>query len=200
MLVPSSDGVQLAVHELGTTSPVGAGLPLLIAHATGFHGPLYQPLANELGGVAQSVAFDFRGHGDTALPVGHAPGNIDWERYGDDAIAMATWLAERAGEPIFAFGHSMGGACLLIAAHRNPTLFRRIIAFEPIVFPPIEPASDSPESMMVMSARRRRPAFPRSKRRSRTTRRSHRSTPLLPRHSTRTCDTASHSDRMVPFT
>lgn len=156
MRVPSSGGVELAVFELG-----GGGSPLLFSHATGFHGRSYQPMASELASDARCVAFDYRGHGDTPLPAGFAASDIDWQRYGDDATAMATWLAEQAGEPIVAFGHSMGGACLLMAAHRDPSLFRRIVAFEPIVFPHIEyRESDELESPMVASARRRRSSFP----------------------------------------
>lgn len=152
MLVPSTDGVQIALHDLG-----GTGSTLLVSHATGFHGRCYLPLAHELSASVHSVAFDYRGHGDTPRPTGA----IDWQSYGDDAEAMATWLAERTGGPIDAFGHSMGGACLLMAAHRNPSLFRRLVVFEPIVFPPAglgdaPPDGDSP---MVAGARRRRSSF-----------------------------------------
>lgn len=152
MLVPSTDGVQLAVHDLG-----GTGATLLISHATGFHGRCYLPLAAALAGNVHSIAFDYRGHGDTPRP----PGDVEWLRYGDDALAMAEWLAERTGGPIDAFGHSMGGAGLLMAAHRNPSLFRRIIAFEPIVFPPegLREAPPDMESPMVAGARRRRATF-----------------------------------------
>ena len=66
---------------------------------------------------------------------------------------METWVAKELCELVCAgfpahpdrigiFGHSMGGACLLMAAHRNPALFRRIVAFEPIVFPPTEYLAD----------------------------------------------------------
>jgi hypothetical protein len=79
MLVPSSDGVRLAVHDLG-----GTGSALLVSHATGFHGRCYLPLAHELIGTVHSVAFDYRGHGDTPRP----PGPIDWNAYGDDAVAI----------------------------------------------------------------------------------------------------------------
>lgn len=157
MRVPSTDGVQLAVHDLG-----GTGTPLLISHATGFHGRCYIPLAHELAASFHSTAFDYRGHGDTPRPAG----DIEWERYGDDAVAMATWLVEQSGGPIDAFGHSMGGACLLMAAHRAPDLFRRLVVFEPIVFPPGgiggPPAegADVFESPMVTAARRRRATFP----------------------------------------
>lgn len=156
MLIPSTDGVQIAVHDLG-----GSGTPLLVSHATGFHGRCYIPLADELATSFQSTAFDYRGHGDTPRPEGE----IDWDRYGDDAVAIATWLVERTGAPIDAFGHSMGGACLLIAAHRAPALFRRLVVFEPIVLPPGgiggTPADGAGgfESPMVAGARRRRATF-----------------------------------------
>lgn len=154
MRVPSTDGVQIAVHDLG-----GTGTPLLISHATGFHGRCYIPLADALASSFHSTAFDYRGHGDTRRPAG----DIDWERYGDDAVAMATWLVERTGAPIDAFGHSMGGGCLLMAAHRAPQLFRRLVVFEPIVFPPggvgDTPTGEGFESPMVVGARRRRTTF-----------------------------------------
>ena len=57
-----------------------------LSHATGFHGRCYVPLADALADRFHSVAFDYRGHGDTPLPAGDT---IDWERYGDDAEAMA---------------------------------------------------------------------------------------------------------------
>jgi len=156
MKVPSTDGVEIAVHDLGGTGP-----RLLISHATGFHGHCYDPLAEELAGRMHSIAFDYRGHGDTPRPAGE----VDWQRYGDDAEAMALWLVERnGGAPIDAFGHSMGGACLLIAAHRRPTLFRRLVLFEPIVFPPqgIRPqnSESGADNPMVAGARRRRATFP----------------------------------------
>ena len=155
MHIPSSGGVELAAFELAGQQ----GTPLLFSHATGFHGRCYQPMADALSDVARSVAFDYRGHGDTPAPPRAPAVGIDWQRYGDDATAMATWLAEEAGGPIVAFGHSMGAACLLIAAHRNPSLFRRIVAFEPIVFPPTDVVLGEFESPMVAGARRRRTSF-----------------------------------------
>jgi len=150
MRVPSTDGVEIAAHDLG-----GSGAALLVSHATGFHGRCYEPLAEALP-ARHCIAFDYRGHGDTDRPEGP----LDWQHFGDDAVAMAAWLAERSGGPIDAFGHSMGGACLLIAAHRRPELFRRIVAFEPIVFPPAARSANPDDSAMVQGARRRRAAFP----------------------------------------
>ena len=156
MRVPSIDGVQIAVHDLG-----GTGATLLVSHATGFHGRCYIPLADALAHTAHSIAFDYRGHGDTTFPADRSAGDIEWQRYGDDAQAVAEWLVDRTGGPIDAFGHSMGGTCLLMAALRNPTLFRRIIAFEPIVMPPegLRSVAGDADNPMVVGARRRRAFF-----------------------------------------
>lgn len=160
LTVQSTDGVDIAVHDLG-----GAGPLLLVSHATGFHGRCYEPIAHALADRLRCVAFDYRGHGDTPRPTGP----IDWRRYGDDAVAMARWAVEQnGGAPIDAFGHSMGGACLLMAALREPGLFRRLVVFEPIVFPPggIRPTPndgagtpDPADNPMVAGARRRRATF-----------------------------------------
>ena len=140
----------IAQHDLG-----GDGPPLLVSHATGFHGRCYLPLAQELAAHFHCTAFDYRGHGDTPQP--DAP--VDWERYADDAHEMATALTARHGAPIDAFGHSMGGACLLMAALREPGLFRRLVVFEPIVFPPGGPrpnddGEDDPDSSPMVQAAR----------------------------------------------
>lgn len=160
MRVRSSDGLDLVVHDLG-----GVGRPLLLSHATGFHGHCYAPMAHELADRFHSVALDYRGHGDSATLLGEdRQPVVDWERYGDDATAVATALVESRGVPLVAFGHSMGGACLLMAAHRNPSLFTHLVLFEPIVFPTqsAHPAADGPNgpSPLVAGARRRRASFP----------------------------------------
>ena len=149
----SSDQVSVAIHEFG-----GSGRPLLLAHATGFHGYCYLPIADELADDFESYALDFRGHGDTARP---ADWDVDWERYGDDALAAARAVAPNGG--LVGFGHSMGGACLLMAAQRDPGLFDAIIAFEPIVFPPreIDPhaGAENDEPTLSRGARKRRATF-----------------------------------------
>ncbi len=150
MRVPSSDGVKVAVHDLG-----GSGRPLLFSHATGFHGHCYVPMATALAHRFGSFALDYRGHGHTERPPDW---QVDWNRYGDDALAAARAIAPDGG--LVAFGHSMGGAGLLMAAHRDPGLFDLIVAFEPIVFPPPElREAPSQESPLVAGARRRRSTF-----------------------------------------
>jgi pimeloyl-ACP methyl ester carboxylesterase len=146
--IPSSDHVSVAIHQLG-----GAGRPLLLSHATGFHGYCYLPVADALEESFSSYALDYRGHGDTARPVDWT---VDWAGFGDDALAAATALAPHGG--LIGFGHSMGGTALLMAAHRNPRLFDLIVAFEPIVMPP-DYQRQEPGPDLATGARRRRPSF-----------------------------------------
>lgn len=161
--VPSSDDVAVAVHELA--GPSGTDHPLiLVAHATGFHGRAYRPLAAGLAPRFHVVALDFRGHGDTERPPDW---QVDWTRYGDDALAVARSLAAAPGAEagLVGFGHSKGGAALLMAAHRAPETFRLLVLFEPIVFPTDRTGDDGTggsggPSLLSIGARRRRPTFP----------------------------------------
>lgn len=148
--VPSSDHVSVAIHDFG-----GTGDPLLLSHATGFHAYCYLPIADELTDSFTAYGLDYRGHGDTARPDDW---QVDWLRYGDDALAAARAVAPDGG--LVGFGHSMGGAGLLMAALRDPGLFDVIVAFEPIVFPPADADEERPSSPLVEGARRRRASFP----------------------------------------
>ena len=76
-------------------------------------------------------------------------------------MVAAEALAARPGAAggLIGFGHSMGGAGLLMAAARRPGLFRLLVVFEPIVFPPDRPDAPTTESPLVAGARRRRPVF-----------------------------------------
>jgi pimeloyl-ACP methyl ester carboxylesterase len=159
--VPSSDGVTVAVHELAGTA--GLDHPVvLIAHATGFHGHAYLPVATAMAPRFHTFAFDFRGHGDTPLAPDWVVG---WDGYGDDALGAAEAVAEipRAPRGLIGFGHSMGGTALLLAAHRRPALFSVLVLFEPIV-PPIDSDTAAGESArvnsLVITTRRRRSRFP----------------------------------------
>ena len=169
--IRSSDGVSVALHDLGGHDLGGhdlggTGATLLISHATGFHGRCYLPIAHALADRFHSVAPDLRNHGDTATgdtatgDTGEAA-PVDWRRYGDDAEAVALAVAaESPRGPLVGFGHSMGAACLLMVALRQPGLFQRLVLFEPIVFPDGLAPLDGHENPLVGGARRRRSRFP----------------------------------------
>jgi pimeloyl-ACP methyl ester carboxylesterase len=148
MVRPDPAAVDVAVHDLGGDGPL-----LLISHATGFHGRCYEPMAHALGDRFHSIAPDYRGHGDTPVPADWV---VDWAGFGDDAVTVA----ESLDHPLVAFGHSMGGAALLMAAHRHPDWFTRLVLFEPIAFPRRDDDRESPQSTIAAIARRRRATFP----------------------------------------
>ncbi len=160
MQVPSTLGVHVTVHELTPWSTPGtpdSRRVLLMSHATGFHGRCWSPVAEALASSYRCLALDYRGHGATAVDP---QWSVEWERYGDDAEAAATLAASLDTEPgLLAAGHSMGGACLLMAAHRRPGLFRGLVLFEPIVFPTDRPRPDT-GNPLAEGARRRRRRFP----------------------------------------
>jgi pimeloyl-ACP methyl ester carboxylesterase len=153
MQVPSSDGVVVAVHELDGAPDLPT---LLISHATGFHAHCYTPIAGALSGAFHSLGLDYRGHGATAVDP---TWQVDWTRFGDDAVAVARAL----DGPIVGFGHSMGASALLMAAHRQPALFDRLVLFEPISHEAALPAIGRAEIRalpIVQGALRRRRSFP----------------------------------------
>lgn len=155
--VESTDAVVLALHHLSECEP-GSLPTILLSHATGFHGRCWLPVARHLEGRFDVWAHDHRGYGDSLVPDDWL---VRWEAFGDDALAAATYLTTnvRLGK-IFAAGHSMGGATLIMAALRRPEIFSGIVAFEPIVFPQTGFRPDNmPPNPLVAATRKRRTTF-----------------------------------------
>ncbi len=149
--VTAPDGVEIAAYDLG-----GDGPAMLLAHATGFHGRVWLPVAAPLAKQYRCVAFDARGHGES----GKAPdGDYDWNGFALDALAVVDGLG--LDRP-FAVGHSAGGALLLLAEEARPGTFRSLYCYEPVV-PVGGPGPASPETgdgnRLAAGARRRREVF-----------------------------------------
>lgn len=161
--IPSTDGVSLALHDLG-----GEGPPLLFCHPTGFHGLVWLPVAAELTDRVHAWAIDFRGHGDSTIPES---GSLAWAGMGDDVLAAIDVLNRAngseadsshgtgAGGGILAAGFSMGGAALMLAEQAQPGTLRAAWCYEPIVFPSGGPAAGT-GNPLAAAARRRKAVFP----------------------------------------
>jgi pimeloyl-ACP methyl ester carboxylesterase len=148
VLVDSTDGVQVAVHDLG-----GDGPPLLLAHGTGLHGRCWGPVASHLEGY-RCWALDFRGHGESSKPE-----DLDyrWDGFAEDVLAVVDALGLES--PVGA-GHSKGAASLLLAEEARPGTFSRLWGYDPVVFPPLTPGEGpTPENPMAVAAERRKASF-----------------------------------------
>lgn len=139
------------VHDLGGTGPT-----LIFAHATGFHGRVWEPLAAALADRFHCLAIDFSGHGDTPLPTPSEEG-VDWRIFGADVESV---LDQLVGDgPVFGVGHSMGGAALVLAEQARPGSFASLYLFEPIVFPRRDLSVDPATHPLAVGALRRREVF-----------------------------------------
>jgi pimeloyl-ACP methyl ester carboxylesterase len=158
--VASTDGVRLAVHQLGHDHPSDdpfTGRPVLLCHATGFHGMVWAPMARHLDGCA-AYAVDFRGHGDSPPPHDR---DMDWNGFADDVLAVVDAMADSGLDVagLRAVGHSKGGAAILLAEQRRPGTFGAAYLFEPVVMPPQVHTELGGVNPLAAGALRRRPTF-----------------------------------------
>lgn len=142
------DGVTIAFRHHG-----GDGPRLLLAHATGFCGEAWRPVAARLTERFAVWSLDFRGHGGSGRP---ADGRFDWD---GTALDVLTTLDSAGGGPWVGAGHSMGGAALLLAQQARPGAFAALWLFEPIVMDPSFAAEGGGGNQLAEQARRRRPSF-----------------------------------------
>ncbi len=123
------NGVRLAYFERGRPAP---GRPtLLFVHATGFHGRLWDYIAERLPGE-HSIALEQRGHGrSSGGPIDH------WRVFGDDLAAFVARLGLRG---VLGVGHSMGAHALIDGAALSGA-FARLVLLDPTVSDPADYAS-----------------------------------------------------------
>jgi pimeloyl-ACP methyl ester carboxylesterase len=128
----SSGGVQVALHDLG-----GRGPAVLLAHATGFAGRIWEPVAERLEGY-HCFALDTRTHGASITPP---DASRSWHGVAEDLLAAVDALQLHG---CAAAGHSMGAAALLLAELSRPGTFSRLYCYEPVTAPAVtdEPLRD----------------------------------------------------------
>lgn len=141
----------LAVHDLG-----GRGPDVFLAHATGFHGRVWRPVADRLADRFHSIAYDVRGHGDSVV-AGDPQTGWDWQTLAADAVAVVDSLG--LARPL-GLGHSSGATALLLAEATHPGTFAGLYCIEPIGPTSDEAHPPMPDHPMAVQARRRRTSFP----------------------------------------
>lgn len=152
----ASNGAPLAVHDLG-----GTGRPLLVAHATGFHGRAYAPFAASLSDRFHVLAYDARGHGESGVPVPGCPGDVAGTGYSpaDFAADVLAVVDALDLESAAAFGHSAGATSLLLAEEARPGTFSFLYCFEPIIAATDDLPPPNPDNRLSVGARARRETF-----------------------------------------
>lgn len=147
--VTTSDGVEVSYYDFGGEGPV-----MVLAHATGFCAAVLAPMADALRGRFRCVALDLRAHGRSDRPAG---GEFDWTGFAQDVLAVTDEMGLRS--PL-GFGHSCGGASLLLAEQARPGTFSGLYCFEPVVYPGEPPLAPSLEgNPLSAGALRRRSNF-----------------------------------------
>ena len=150
-MLAAGDGVQVATYSIRSGA---SGRPLLAAHATGLCAATLAPMVTHLPAAVPVVLFDERGHGASGRP---GSGSFAWQGFADDALAVCDGL--KLSRPL-GFGHSCGGAALLLAELARPGTFAGLYLYEPVVRPAASSGSlPSPDNPLVLAARRRRPRF-----------------------------------------
>mmetsp|Transcript_25059 Transcript_25059/g.46813 ORF Transcript_25059/g.46813 Transcript_25059/m.46813 type:complete len:323 (+) Transcript_25059:60-1028(+) len=160
-VIKSLDGVSIAAHELLRASKTSTRI--VFSHATGFHGRMFNKTMDILSPDFNCLAVDHRGHGLTKYAE-DKNGQDSWEMFGDDLVAACSAFKDPAqgNNSIIGVGHSMGASAFLIAALKDPSLFRALVLYEPIIFPPhlVQPYSvDMKDTPLAVQARRRRNSF-----------------------------------------
>lgn len=130
------------------------GPQLVLAHATGFHGRAWRPVADLLATWFSCLAPDLRGHGDSAPPSGL---DFDWHGFAADVLAVVDGMALQRP---FGAGHSSGATALLLAEQARPGTFAGLYCYEPIIVPAEPPLGRDRDSWLAESTRCRRAVFP----------------------------------------
>ena len=107
---------------------VASAQPVVMAHATGFHGRCWAAVATALGSNYRVIALDQRGHGRSGNV-----GPYDWRVFGEDISAFVDHLDL---ERVVGVGHSMGGHAMVQAAFRRTQRFERLVLVDPVILAP----------------------------------------------------------------
>lgn len=108
----------------------GNGVPLHMAVANGFPPHTYEPMLSTFLHKYQAFSALPRALWEPPPALDSAP---DWHTAGDDLLAGLHRLGHSG---VIGVGHSMGGVATMLAAVKEPSLFRGIVMLDPVILPP----------------------------------------------------------------
>ena len=126
MRQPKISQVELADTTLQVAEWPGSGDPVLLLHATGFHGRCWDEIARRLAN-ARVYAVDLRFHGGS-----ERSGEVNWQLMADDIEQLLQKLDLRS---VIGVGHSIGGYLVCRAAARDRERFKHLVLIDPVIFP-----------------------------------------------------------------
>lgn len=106
----------------------GSGDPLVFAHANGYPPGSYRRLLELLSAQCHVTAVRHRPLWGEPQP----PSRLHWQLFADD-LTDALRATQQA--PVWLLGHSLGAVVGLLAAAREPALFRGLILLDPVFLP-----------------------------------------------------------------
>ena len=103
--------------------------PILMAHATGFHGRVWDKTIAAMPDAYRIIAVELRGHGRSQYTK-----PIDtWQSIATDLGELVQSLSLCGAIGV---GHSMGAHCITQLAHDLPDVFGRLVLVDPVISPP----------------------------------------------------------------
>jgi pimeloyl-ACP methyl ester carboxylesterase len=128
MQEPLESRIDIGDVELCLYEWPGAGDPVLLLHATGFHSRCWNEVVLRLPGK-QVFAVDIHFHGGSS----DAGEMVDWGLFSRDICRLIERLDLRN---IVGVGHSMGGHLVARSAATLPQRFRQLVLIDPVIFAP----------------------------------------------------------------
>ncbi|MEP3422213.1 MAG: alpha/beta hydrolase [Erythrobacter sp.] len=120
------NGISLTYYEW-RAKPGNQEPPIVFAHATGFHGRVFDAIAEQFPD-RRVLSLDLRGHGRTeGEPIDN------WRVISDDVNGFIDQLRIRRAVGV---GHSMGAHTLVQSASERPDAFSRMVLFDPVILAP----------------------------------------------------------------
>ncbi|MEP3049878.1 MAG: alpha/beta hydrolase [Erythrobacter sp.] len=120
------NGITLAFWEW-EGAPSNAEPPLIFAHATGFHGRVFDAVIEHFPN-RRVLSLDLRGHGRSQ--------GEEITHWGDIAADINGFIDQLNVIGAIGIGHSMGAHALLQVAHDRPSAFAQLVLFDPVVLAP----------------------------------------------------------------